>query len=389
MSKFILIFLALFCSANAYLIVRTWQGLAGTGSIRQAILVVMLLLAASFPAGRLLEGSFPQAASLATTVGSYYIAQMMYGFIFMLLADIIVFLILRWEILPPSAQMTKVIIVFAATLLVSAGGYINALFPKITHVSATFHRDKTSDSTKLPGKIKIAMASDIHYGRVIQTSRLRRIADLLMSTEADIIFFVGDTIDDVDWLADQERVAKTREIFESLHAPLGVWAVMGNHEHYADARACEDALRSFGVNVLRDDWAVAGEKMLIAGREDRILPMGRSMTRKSLDELIPTSVREEYLVRKALPLIVLDHQPSELHEAESAGAAMQLSGHTHNGQLFPFNFIVDRIYECAFGYHKRGDTEYYISCGAGTWGPPFRTSSRSEIAVIDLDIYDE
>jgi predicted MPP superfamily phosphohydrolase len=85
-----------------------------------------------------------------------------------------------------------------------------------------------------------------------------------------------------------------------------------------------------------------------------------------------------------LPVILLDHQPNNLEEAEQADVDLQLSGHTHHGQLFPLHYITGKMYEQDWGYLRKGKTQYYISCGTGTWGPPVRTSGFSEVVIIDL-----
>lgn len=84
------------------------------------------------------------------------------------------------------------------------------------------------------------------------------------------------------------------------------------------------------------------------------------------------------------PVILMDHQAFRLEEAESNGIDLQLSGHTHHGQLWPFNFITKKVYELSWGYKKKGKTHYYVSSGVGTWGPPIRTGNRPEIVNIRL-----
>ena len=93
-------------------------------------------------------------------------------------------------------------------------------------------------------------------------------------------------------------------------------------------------------------------------------------------------------IDKNLPMILMDHQPVHLEEAEKAGMDLQLSGHTHHGQLWPFNFITKKVYELSRGYKKKGDTQYYVSCGVGTWGPPIRTGNRPEIIALTITFVD-
>ena len=90
-------------------------------------------------------------------------------------------------------------------------------------------------------------------------------------------------------------------------------------------------------------------------------------------------------LRRRLPVILLDHQPLNLEEAAQAGIDLQLSGHTHRGQMFPLNYITTRMYEQDWGFLQKGKTNFYISCGTGTWGPPIRTSGYSEVVIIELE----
>jgi len=122
---------------------------------------------------------------------------------------------------------------------------------------------------------------------------------------------------------------------------------------------------------------VVKNSFTIVGREDRSYNRGSARRRKSLEELMKG-------VDRSLPVILMDHQPFALEEAVSHSVDLQLSGHTHHGQLWPFNFITKRVYELSWGYLKKGATHIYVSCGVGTWGPPVRTGNRPEIVNIKL-----
>ncbi|MFZ2811979.1 MAG: metallophosphoesterase, partial [Thermovirgaceae bacterium] len=113
----------------------------------------------------------------------------------------------------------------------------------------------------------------------------------------------------------------------------------------------------------------------LAGRDDRTASLLGS-TRKSLKTIEG--------VGGELPVIVMDHTPNDLGEAEEAGVALQVSGHTHRGQLWPFNFITSRLFEQDWGFLEKGGTLFYVSCGVGAWGPPIRTSSRPEVVVLNI-----
>ena len=129
--------------------------------------------------------------------------------------------------------------------------------------------------------------------------------------------------------------------------------------------------------MLRDEYVLIENEIYIAGREDRSIKQFSGRIRKPLEEIMNG-------IDKSKPIILMDHQPVKLIEAEKNGVDLQLSGHTHHGQLWPFNFITKKVYELSRGYKTRGSTQYYVSCGAGTWGPPIRTGSKPEIIEIEL-----
>ncbi|MDR3086447.1 MAG: hypothetical protein LBU45_00600, partial [Azoarcus sp.] len=146
-------------------------------------------------------------------------------------------------------------------------------------------------------------------------------------------------------------------------------------------------LAQIGIRILIDQWAIVGEapggKILLIGRNDRSAVKFTGLERKTLPE-ITADVPELAAGAGNYLKILLDHQPFHLEEAEAAGVDLQLSGHTHNGQLFPFNLLVRALYENAYGHSTRGKTHYWVTSGAGTWGPRARTTGRPEIVLIDL-----
>jgi predicted MPP superfamily phosphohydrolase len=219
----------------------------------------------------------------------------------------------------------------------------------------------------------VAVASDIHLGTLVSNDKLKRTVAAINLLQPDLVLLVGDVVDE-----DLGPVLK-RDLgatLKTLRPPLGVFAVTGNHEYIGGVEKACQYLTDHGVTVLRDTVVEVGGVALV-GREDRSALRFMKLERKPLADLVRDLDRR-------LPLIVMDHQPFELEEAADLGVALQLSGHTHHGQLWPVNFITGAIYELDWGYLKKGDTHFYISCGAGTWGPPVRTSSRPEIVSIRL-----
>jgi len=129
--------------------------------------------------------------------------------------------------------------------------------------------------------------------------------------------------------------------------------------------------------MLRDTVEMIGECIYLIGREDRDKQRFTGKSRKSLSELV-SGLDPSY------PIILLDHQPFHLNQTTRLGIDLSISGHTHHGQLWPFTYITNAIYEISQGYKKIGNTHFYVSCGYGTWGPPVRLGNRPEIVVLNI-----
>ena len=214
----------------------------------------------------------------------------------------------------------------------------------------------------------IVMASDLHVGYHNTRRELARWVDMLNAEQPDIILIAGDIID----ISVQPLIAENMaEEFRRLHAP--VYACLGNHEYYSSEPRARQFYADAGIHLLQDSCAVVDD-LCIIGRDDRTnrrrLPLQQICSAQA-------AVRGKYT-------IVLDHQPYHLEEAEEQGIDFQLSGHTHEGQVWPVSWITHALYECAWGSHQRGKTRYYVSSGLGIWGGKFRIGTQSEYVVMKL-----
>ena len=162
---------------------------------------------------------------------------------------------------------------------------------------------------------------------------------------------------------------KMAEEFKRINIP--VIACLGNHEYYAGEPKSLAFYKEAGITLLRDSSVVV-DSIQIIGRDDR-----SNLRRKKTSQLMENMDKGKYT-------ILLDHQPYNLEESEQNGIDFQLSGHTHHGQVWPISMITERVYECAFGSWKRGNTDYYVSSGIGIWGGKFRIGTRSEYVVATI-----
>jgi len=342
--------------------------LSGTGGLRLLAVASLLSLALAFPAGQILSRRMPGHLSGALlVVGSLYLAVMIHAFMLALAADILRAVNLSVKLTPqpppyPRAGRVAITAVIAfLSVALSLAGALNAAIPTVKRVSLDLPPHAAG-----AGDLRIAVISDIHFGRLVTGRHLTRLAKLVDAEKPDIILLAGDMVDDLSWTRSPTARADAVGRFRAFKADLGVWAIPGNHDHHSGIEKTADMLSEAGITLLRDEWAAPGERVLLIGREDRTVERTEARSRAAL-----TSIRDE--ARRALrerfdvlPLIVLDHQPFNLSEADGADAFLQISGHTHRGQIFPFNFIVARLYENSYGVCQKGGAHYVVSSGAGS-----------------------
>jgi predicted MPP superfamily phosphohydrolase len=372
---FLSVVLTIYGLINYYIFMTGWHAVAETHKLLYT--AVFLGLSLSYIAGRFLERKFLNwFSSLLVWIGSFWLALMVYFLFASLVVDLVRLINLIVSVYPASFYAdyhnTKFIafaIINIIVFLVVLFGYINARNPRIRKLELTVN--KKAGGLK---SLKIAAASDIHLGTIICSSRLEKIVKIINGIDADIVLLPGDVVDE-----DIKPVIKQNlgEVLRRIKSKYGVYAITGNHEYIGGVEPACKYLIEHGIVELRDSYIKIADAFYIIGREDRASKGFAGILRKPLGKIMEG-------IDKSLPLILMDHQPVHLEEAENHGIDLQLSGHTHHGQLWPFNFITKKIYELSWGYKRRGNTHYYVSCGAGSWGPPIRTGNTPEIIEINL-----
>jgi predicted MPP superfamily phosphohydrolase len=157
----------------------------------------------------------------------------------------------------------------------------------------------------------------------------------------------------------------------------GLYAITGNHEFIGGANRTIPYIESKGIRILKDEKVILPGGIQLIGRLDRESFRYFGKERMSLEDLMKD-------IDHARPIILLDHQPNRLDESEKNGVDLQLSGHTHNGQLWPLNYITRRVFELSYGYRRKGSSQFIVSSGYGLWGPRIRSGSRSEVLLINI-----
>ncbi|HTX88517.1 MAG TPA: metallophosphoesterase, partial [Bacteroidales bacterium] len=332
----------------------------------------------TFIVARILERAHPGLISyIFTWMGSFWLAFMLFFFVFILFIDItrvfnsFLHFYPRWLIADPAK--TKLILFYAILGIVTVHvfiGYLNARTPHLRKLELVIpKRSSVLDS------LRIVMVSDIHLGTIISKERANKMVDKINRLDPDIILLAGDIVDEDLAPVIKENIG---ESLRNLKAKLGVYGITGNHEYIGGAEPAVKYLTEHGIKMLRDTVVLIGHDFNLAGREDRDRPRFTGKPRKSLEEVLAGA-------DPSYPIILMDHQPFNLPKVAEMGVDLQVSGHTHHGQIWPLNYITRAIYELSWGYKMIGRTHFYVSCGYGTWGPPVRLGNRPEIVEIKID----
>ncbi|MGD9487261.1 MAG: metallophosphoesterase [Calditrichaceae bacterium] len=374
---FLTIILAIYGSVNFYIFLRGWEALSRYPTFKIYFFIFFWSIAASFIAGRILEKyGFFAVSKILIHMGSYWLAMMLYLFLILLVIDLVRLINHFIPFFPDYIynnyhsvkQITAVSVVLSALIIVWAG-HINAVIPGIRTLELKI--DKRVENTK---NLNIVLASDIHLGTIIGRSEIDNIVAMINKLEPDIVLLPGDIVDEDIGPVIRQNLG---EALNNIRTRYGVFAVTGNHEFIGGVESAHQYLSGHRITMLRDSVARINSGIFIVGREDISVNRFMGKKRKTIEKLLE-NVDKEY------PVILLDHQPFNLDEAADNGIDLQISGHTHHGQLWPFNFITSKVYEISHGYKKIKHTHFYISSGVGTWGPPVRIGNRPEIVNIKL-----
>jgi predicted MPP superfamily phosphohydrolase len=354
---------------NIYVFIRIWHLFINSG-YRKFYSIIYLLLALIYPLSNLFtENSIGFFANVFTSVGNYILPFYLYLFLSVLVFDIFLLLNLPLKLVKIEnlksnrfkiAGLTVILFISVAVVI---GGIIN------------FNTIRTSEyRINVPGKssklnhLKIAFVADFHLKETTNVRFVEKFIKRIETIEPDLMLFGGDIIEG-------DRQDEKLNIFENLlkgiRTKYGVFGVLGNHEHYSGQDKGGFFDKS-GISVLADTLEVIDRSFNLGGRNDSHIS-----TRKNIDELMKSVI-------DSLPMILVDHRPTELEQVSKTSVDVQLSGHTHDGQLFPINLITGRVYPLSWGYLKIRNTNFFVTSGIQLWGPPVRTTGKSEIIVINI-----
>ncbi|GHT12638.1 metallophosphatase [Bacteroidia bacterium] len=367
-----LLVIVVYLLINFYVYLHGRWALPAHSGIQGIYLGLFILCAASFFVGMLLSKFCPwQVGAVFSNIGGWWLLIALFYLLLIVVFTDLLRLAQHFIHFYP-AFVTKhyafvKLIYFCVALAIPAiatvVGHHNFTHPQVVTLNL-----EVAPKKSLLDNLKIVAVSDIHLGEVVRKKQLQRYVNLINEQQPDIIFIVGDLIDRSLAVVQAQGMA---QILQQLHAHYGCYAVLGNHDYHAQPDAVLDFMRDAGIIPLRDTAVVVDNNFIVAGRDDY-----SNRERKPLSAFVDSSL--------ALPVVLLDHQPAQPAESVKQHIDLQISGHTHNGQIFPLMYVVKKIYNIAYGYKKVGDTHFYVSSGLGLWGAPIRIGTQSEVVCVNL-----
>lgn len=375
MSLFLLIFFLIYGGTHLYFFLKVKSALS-LGTLSCVVLALFLLLMVFAPVLiRILEKQGMEASARLTA----YTGYLWMGFLFLffsasLAIDIyhgllhgVGFIAHRDFASFFLSKRVTLALSFAWGIVTAVYGYFEALDIKTDRLVIT--------TTKIPetvGKLTIVQISDVHLGLIVRKERLSRIIDIVKAASPDILVSTGDLVD-----GQINRMSGLAELMQEIRPGLGKFAVTGNHEIYAGLNQAVSFTERAGFKVLRNEGVTVGELINIAGIDDPVIERVSHESPVSERALLEGLPHEKFT-------LFLKHRPAIEHK--SIGLFdLQLSGHVHKGQIFPFNMLTHLFYPVGMGYsiYPR-NSALYVSRGTGTWGPPIRFLAAPEVTVIEL-----
>ena len=355
---------------NLYVYTRLKKLLAAGRLGRRIFSFVYLLLALAYPFVELIShASQARFLKYVLLFGYYSLPFLLYVFLLIALGDLLLLLNHLLKIVPVQFIRSRKLAVGALGILLF--GSISIIILGRIH----YENIKVNEyQIEIPGKsakidhLRIALAADFHISDVTEPHLIETIISKINSTHPDIVLLAGDLLEGDRPGFDVSRYAA---LFRQLRAKYGVYASLGNHD-YQRVINHSNFFDLAGIKVLEDRFVIIDQSFCLAGRSD-----SHQGIKRSLDQVLGGAPRN-------FPIILMDHRPSNFAETLLHPVDIQLSAHTHHGQLFPINLITQLKYDLSWGYKHINHTHFFVTCGVLTWGPPVRTVGDSEIMLIQV-----
>lgn len=367
MILFLLTFLCLYGGINFYFFFRARSVLHFSGLWQGLFLTIIILLIIAPILVRILESlRWEHLARMAACIGYVWMAFVFLFFFISVSMELV--RVIHKLFVPGTGTLLLKTATFALSVFLAAGlviyGYFDAQKIRVKTLQI-----RTEHTLPGDGKLRIVQISDVHVGIIIRNSRLNPILESIREVRPDILVSTGDLLD-----GELDNIMEDASRFAAIQTPYGKFAVLGNHEYYAGLRRSVEFTKAAGFKLLRDDVTQAAGITIFG--EDDITGRRPGQTPES------TAFQKALAEKRQAFVLLLKHQP---YIDPTARFSLQLSGHTHGGQLFPFGLVTRLYFPRNYGLHQLTDDQrLYVSRGTGTWGPPVRVFAPPEITVIDL-----
>jgi len=358
---------------NIYLFFRIRSSFIGKG-YKHWFTLIYLLIAVLFPfygrfelsnANFLLHGLF--------VFSNYLLPFYLYLFLAVLLYDLLLLLNHFLKIVSSETRKTfkfrfyTLAVLMLLSVAVVIGGAINLNTIHVSKYTIDVPRKHAAID-----HLRVAFIADFHIQQSTPLGFVEQYVAKINLLKPDLLLYGGDIVE-----GDRENktTAAIERLLKNIEVKYGVYGVVGNHEFYGRQQQGFFFKRA-GIKLLCDTVIRVDSAFYLAGRYDQ--HFGRRKTIGQLTTSIPPD----------LPIILMDHRPTQLQEVSGTAVDVQFSGHTHNGQLFPLNYIIHRLYELSWGYRKIRNTHFFVTSGLRLWGPPVKTAGKSEIMLVDIYLKD-
>ena len=332
--------------------------------------LIYVLMAAVYPLTRYLpDNEMNLAMQILDTVSGYFLPFYLYLFLSVLVYDLFLLLNLLLKVVSAKTRKSFLYRFYSLSALiflpvaVVIGGVINLNTIRVSKYQAILPKKNSNIES-----LRVAFVSDIHIEQNLNLGFLEQFVQKVNALQPDILLYGGDIVEGDN---EHETSEAMESILKQVQTKYGTFGVLGNHEFYGGQEQGVFFSRA-QITLLNDTIINIDNAFYLAGRYDQ-----HFRNRKSIGEILQYSSAE-------LPIILMDHRPTQLQEVSQTAVNAQFSGHTHNGQLFPVNYIIHQMYELSWGYMKIRDTHFFVSSGLRLWGPPVKTAGKSEIMVVDF-----
>ncbi|MGN0108129.1 MAG: metallophosphoesterase [Hominilimicola sp.] len=388
----------LYVLLNLYILWRLIKWTKDCGVCKKTRIIISLLYALFALA--VLIGFFMPSGTvkrMITMTGNYWLGVMLYALLVIVTADIIRLILKHCKrinhekLFSKKAHIINGAVCLVIIASVSVYGAVNASVIRTQNYEITVNKKAENVSS-----LNAVLIADMHMGYNIGCRQMQQMADKINALNPDIVLIAGDIFDnEYDALENPDELIG---ILKSIKSKYGIYACYGNHdisekilagftfshknnkEKVSDIRM-DEFLEKADIHLLKDEYVLIDNSFYVYGRPDAERP-GRGVGERKT----PEHITENLDMSK--PILVLDHEPSELQELADAGVDVDLCGHTHDGQMFPGNLTINLFWENACGYLKKGNMHNIVTSGVGLFGPNMRVGTAAEICSIKINFND-